>query len=98
MQVLDVVLTAAARDDVVHLKYAKWELTAVPVAPVLLLAEQDVFVLAVGYRGVDVGAHGYVGLGGNKPLVEQVAHGLLQAHVDQFDGLGRDVDAGLALA
>ena len=31
-----------------------------------------------------------------QPIVEQVGHGLLQAHADQFDGLGRDVDAGLA--
>ena len=37
---------------------------------------------------VDVGAPGDVGAGRDQPVVEQVAHGLLQAHVDQLDGLG----------
>lgn len=47
-----------------------------PVAPALLLAEQDVLVLSVRHRHVDVGA------GCQQPVVEQVAHRPLQAHID----------------
>ena len=97
LQVLDVVLTAGALgDDVVHLQNAKRELAAAAVAPAFLLAEQDMLVLTVGYQGLDIGAPGDVGAGCYQPIVEQVGHGLLQAHADQFDGLGRDVAAGLA--
>ena len=42
----------------VNLKDAEGELAAASVAPALLLAEQDVLVLAVRYRRVDVGALG----------------------------------------
>ena len=94
LQVLDIVLaTDALGNDVVDLEDTEWELAAASVAPTLLLAEQDVLVLAVRHRRVDVSAPGYVGAGRNEPVVEQVTHGLLQAHVDQLDGLGRDVDA-----
>ena len=50
-------------------------------------------VLTVRHRHVDIGAPGDVGAGRYQPVVEQVAHGLLQADVDQLNGLGRDVDA-----
>ena len=97
LQVLDVVLaTGALRNNVVYLEDAERELAAASVAPALLLAEQDMLVLAVGYQGLDIGAPGDVGAGCYQPIVEQVGHGLLQALADQFDGLGRDVDAGLA--
>ena len=33
-----------------------------------------------------------------QPVVEQTPHGLLQAHVDQLNSLGRDVDADPAPA
>ena len=57
LQVLDVVLaTGPLRDDVIHLQNAERELAAASVAPALLLAEQDVFVLPVGHWDVDVGA------------------------------------------
>ena len=94
LQVLNVVLaTGALRDDVVDLQDAERELAATPVASAFLLAEQDVLIQTVGHRRVDVGAPGDVGAGGNQPVVEQVAHGLLQAHVDQFDHFWRNVDA-----
>ena len=97
LQVLDVVLVADALGNyVVNLKDTERELAAAPVAPSFLLAEEDVLVLPVRHRRVDIGAPGYVGAGGDQPVVEQVAHGLLQAHVDQLDGFGRDVAAGLA--
>ena len=57
-------------------------------APAFLLAEPDVHGLPVGHRNVDVGAAGDLGAGCYQPVAEQVAHGLLQAHVDQLDGLG----------
>ena len=66
----------------VHFEDAERELVATPVAPAFLLAEPDVHGLPVGHRNVDVGAGCY------QPVAEQVAHGLLQAHVDQLDGLG----------
>ena len=88
LQVLDVVLpTTTAGNDIVHLEDAERELAASPVAPVFLLAERDVLVLAVRNRRVDVGASGDVGAGRHQPVVEQVAHGLLRAHIDQLDGL-----------
>ena len=93
LQVLDVVLaTRTLRDDMVNFQDAEGELAAAPVAPALLLAEQDVLVLAVGHRRVDVGAPGDVCAGSYQPVVEQVAHGLLQTYVDQLHGLGRNVD------
>ena len=89
LQVIDVVLTAAAPgDDVVHLEEAEGELAPASVASALLLAEQDVLVLAVRNRRVDVGANGDVSAGRDESVVEQVAHGLLEAHVDQLNGLG----------
>ena len=99
LQVLDVALaTGAPRDDVVNLKDTERELAAASVAPAFLLAEEYVLVLPVRHRCVDIGGPGDVGAGGDQPVVEQVAHGLLQAHVDQIDGLGRDVDADPAPA
>ena len=61
LQVLDVVLaTGALRNNVVYLEDAERELAAASVAPALLLAEQDMLVLAVGYQGLDIGAPGDV--------------------------------------
>ena len=71
----------------VNLEYAERQLRPATVADAFLLAEGDVLVLAIGDRGVDVGA------GGDVTIVEQAAHVLLQAHVDQLDGLGGVVDA-----
>ena len=89
LQVLDVVLsTGALGDDVVHLQDAERELAAVAVASSLLLTKPDVLILSVWHRRVDVGPLGDVGAGGNQSVVEQVAHGLLQADVDQLNGLG----------
>ena len=42
---------------------------------------------------VNIGTARDVRPGGDQAVVEQAAHGLLEAHVDQFDGLGGDVDA-----
>ena len=87
LQVLYVVLaTAAAWDDVVYLQDAERKLAAAPVAPAFLLAKQDVLVLLVRHEHVDVGALGDVGAGREQPVVEQVAHGLLQEDVDQLNG------------
>ena len=88
----------SSEDDVVNLQDAERELAAAPVAPAFLLAEQHVLVLAVGHRRIDVGAPGDIGADRHQPVVEQVAHGLLQAHVDQLNGLGRDVDTDPAPA
>ena len=63
LQVLDVVLATAAGNDVVNLQDGERELAAATVAPALLLAEQDVLVLAVRHRRIDVGAPGSVGAG-----------------------------------
>ena len=99
LEVFEVVGAAVgAGDDVVDLQDAEGELAAAAVAAAFLLAEEDVFVLAVGDGRVDVGATGNVGAGGDQAVVEELAHGLLQAHVDQFDGFGRDVDANPAAA
>ena len=85
LQVLDVILASGPlRNDVVHFQHAERKLTAVAVAPALLLAEEDVLVLAVRHGRVDVGAPGDGGAGHNEPVAERVAHGLLHAHVDQF--------------
>ena len=50
-----------------------------------------------GHRSVDVGVPRDVNAG-RKPVVEQVTRGLLQTHIDQLNGLGRDVDADPAPA
>ena len=42
---------------------------------------------SVRHRQVDIGPREYVRASRHQPIVEQVAHGLLQAHVDQIDGL-----------
>ena len=77
----------ALGDDMVDLEDTERELAPTSVASAFLLAEQDVLVLAVGHPHVDVGTPGDVGAGNHRSVVEQVAHGLLQAHVDQIDGL-----------
>ena len=84
--------TGTLRDDVVHLQNLEREFAPTPVALALLLTEQDMLVLAVWNWRVDVGAPGDVGAARNQTVVEQVAHGLLQAHIDQLDGLGRGVN------
>ena len=81
------------RDDVIDLEDSERELRPAAVAEALLLAEQDVLVLAVGNEGVYVRAPGNVRAGGDVAVVEQAAHGLLEAHVDQLDGFRGYVDA-----
>ena len=81
------------RDDVIDLEDSERELRPAAVADALLLAEQDVLVLAVGNGRLDVRAARDVCAGGDVAVVEQATHGLLEAHVDQLDGLRGDVDA-----
>ena len=81
------------RYDVIDLEDSERELRPAAVAEALLLAEQDVLVLAVGNGSLDVRAPGDVGTGGEVAVVEQAAHGLLEAHVDQLDGFRGYVDA-----
>ena len=53
LEVFDVILTTAAlRNDVIHLQYSEGEFDAASVAPSLLLAKEDVLVLAVMHRRV----------------------------------------------
>ena len=75
------------RDEVIDLEDSERELRPAAVAQPLLLAEENVLVLAVGNRRLDVRAAQDVGAGGDVAVVEQAAHGLLKAHVDQLDGL-----------
>ena len=81
------------RDDVIDLEDSERELRPAAVAEALLLSEQDVFVLAVGNGRLDVRAARDVGAGGDVAVVEQAAHGLLKAHVDQLDSFRGYVDA-----
>ena len=75
LQILDVVLTpTTSRDDVVHFKDAEREFTLAPVAPTLLLAEQDVLVLTVRHRHINVGTPRDVRPGRDKAIVEQAPH------------------------
>ena len=85
------------RYDVIDLEDSERELRPAAGAEALLLAEQDVLVLAVGNGRVgngslDVRAPGDVGTGGEVAVVEQAAHGLLETHVDQLDGFRGYVD------
>ena len=80
-------------DSVVNLVQLEWEVSPAPGAQPFLLTEQDVLVLAVGNGSLDVCASGDVGAGGDVAVVEQAAHGLLEAHVDQLDGFRGYVDA-----
>ena len=84
---------ARAGNAVVDLEQLEREVALAAVAEALLLSEQDVLVLAVGNGRLDVGAARDVIAGGDVAVVEQAAHGLLETHVDQLDGLGGDVDA-----
>ncbi len=52
--------TCALGDDVVNLQVSELERGLAAVAAALLLAEEDMLVLAVGDRRVDVGATGPV--------------------------------------
>ena len=62
LQVVDMVVAAGVLgNDVVHLKEAELESGVATVATAFLLAEQDVLVLAIRDRRVNVGAPGYVG-------------------------------------
>ena len=45
------VLAAAARYDLIHLQHAEREIAAASVARTLLLAEEDMLVLAIRHRG-----------------------------------------------
>ena len=81
------------RDDVIDLEDSKRELRPAAVAEALLLAEEDVLVLTVGDGRLDIRAPGDVRASGDVAVVERAAHGLLEAHVDQLDGLRGDVDA-----
>ena len=61
MYVFQVVMsTCALGDDVVNLQVSELERGLAAVAAALLLAEEDMLVLAVGDRRVDVGATGPV--------------------------------------
>ena len=71
----------------VDLEQLEREVALAAVAEALLLAEEDVLVLAVGNGRLDVRAPGDVRAGSDVAVVEQAAHGLLEAHVDQLDGL-----------
>ena len=93
LQVVDVVLAAGVLgDDVINLQVAKLESGTPPAATALLQPEQDVLVLAIGDRRINVGAPWDVGARRYQTVVEQLSHRLLQAEVDQLYGLGRDVD------
>ena len=62
LQVLDVILAAGALgDDVFNCQDAERVLAAAAVAPAFLLAEEDVLVLPIRGRHVNVGAPGDVG-------------------------------------
>ena len=64
---------AVFRNDVVNGEIAVLEGHPTPVAPAFLLTEQNVLVLTVRCRRVDVCAPGDVGAGRYQPVVEQVA-------------------------
>ena len=81
------------RDNVIDLEDSEREVSPAPSAQPFLLAEQDVLVLPVRDGGVNVGPARDVGSSGNVTVVEQAAHGLLEAHVDQLDGFRGYVDA-----
>ena len=81
------------RDDVIDLEDSEQELRPAAVAEALLLAEEDVLVLAVGNGRLDVRAARDVGAGGDVAVMKQTAHGLLEARVDQLDGFRGDVYA-----
>ena len=85
-------VSAAPRlqDDVIDLEDSERELRP---AAALLLAEQDVLVLAVGNGRLDVRAVRDVGAGSDVAVMKQTAHGLLEAHVDQLDGFRGNVYA-----
>ena len=68
------------------------EVFAATVAQPLLLPVEDVLILAVGYWSVYVSPAGYVRPGRDIAVVEEAAHCLLEAHANQFNGLGGDVD------
>ena len=55
--------TASFRNNVVNGEITEGEFAAAADAPALLLAEQNVLVLPVLHRRVDVGTPGYVGAG-----------------------------------
>ncbi len=61
------------RDYVVNLEDSEGELRPAVVADAFLLAEQDVLVLAVGNRGVNVRVSGYFVAGGDVAMVEQAS-------------------------
>ena len=67
------------RDDVIDLEDSEQELRPAAVAEALLLAEEDVLVLAVGNGRFDVRAARDVGAGGDVAVMKQTAHGLLEA-------------------
>ena len=73
---------AVFRNNVVNGEIAELEGRPTTVAPAFLLAEQDMLVLAVRHRRVDVRAPGNVRASRHQPIVEQITHRLLQAHVD----------------
>ena len=85
LQVVDVVLAAGVLgDDVINLQVAKLESGTAPAATALLQPEQDVLVLAIGDRRINVGAPWDVGARRYQTVVEQLSHRLLQAEIDQL--------------
>ena len=83
----------ASRHHVVYLEQLEREVSPAASAEALLPTVEDVLVLAVGDRRIYVGAPRDVGAGGDVPVVEEVAHRLPEAHVDQLHGFRGDVDA-----
>ena len=84
---------AGAGNDVIDLEQLEGEVAFAAVAKPFLLAVEDVLVLPVGDRGLDVGALRDVGARGDVAMVEEAAHGLLKTHVDQLGRLGGDIDS-----
>ena len=64
---------ALTRIDMIHRSNANREPAAAPVAPCLLLTQQDVLVLSVWYRGVYAGVNWDVGAALNQSVAAQVS-------------------------
>ena len=65
---------AGLGDDMVNLQMAELKSGAAAPAASLLMPKQDMLVLPIRTRRVNVGAAGYVGAGRYQTVVKQVAH------------------------
>lgn len=93
LEIVDVVRTAARLwDHVVNLEVAEFERRRAACTTAFLLAEQHVLVLPVVPRSLNVVSPRDVVSRGDESVVKQISDGLLQADVDQFGGLRRDID------